>query len=78
MCACVCVCSLLDTCGFVTVDIKPNFLIASPPPSQVVFACLHVFSAGWESFPSLHPRTEDGRAHADDAIQRLNDATVPR
>lgn len=58
----VCVCSLLDTCGFVTVDIKaklPSYSFLSS--SQVVFACLHVFSAGWESvFPPLrllHPRT---------------------
>lgn len=58
----VCVCSLLDTCGFVTVDIKaklPSYSFLSS--SQVVFACLHVFSAGWESvFPPLRllrPRT---------------------
>lgn len=61
------------TCGFVTVDIK-----AKPPiaPSQVVFACLHVFSAGGKwVFPSLHPRPEDRRAHGD---QCLDDAIVPR
>lgn len=46
-------------------------------PSQVVFACLHVFSAGWESvFPPLHPHTEERRAHTD--YRCLDDTTVPR
>lgn len=31
-----CVCSLLDTCGFVTIDLKPDFLLL---PLRL---CLHV------------------------------------